>query len=311
MLRSSWSELKDHISSGRNAYCVLSPPAGRIRSRRTLGGGLEQIVQQFQRSESASREATIRARPFAGALRCWWCARRRGPKYAATTAAKSVPKQLCRPRPFARVATGASPPPSRSVGIGPLITCDVRRKSGRGGERRTIFYGGHGSSSEPWGEARKSVHQRRWQIGFDGREHQTSKRSRSITSSGSGQSRTRLSAPDGAQHAPAVAARMVRGKWRIPWAINPGYDRLDYRGRRAPSTTSACSATTPTLALPRRSARAGRRTRYSTPLPEGMDCQRCHGPGARHVTLAGGSSATRDGFAPPSSIPCSSVRTGR
>jgi hypothetical protein len=26
---------------------------------------------------------------------------------------------------------------------------------------------------------------------------------------------------------------------------------------------------------------------YLDPLPEGIDCQRCHGPGKRHVDLAG------------------------
>jgi Flp pilus assembly protein TadD len=70
------------------------------------------------------------------------------------------------------------------------------------------------------------------------------------------------------------------------WALNPGYDR-DYT---LPPTTVAyecmgCHNAYPRI--PAGHAEPGSEPVYSGALPEGIDCQRCHGPGGNHVRMAG------------------------
>jgi len=70
------------------------------------------------------------------------------------------------------------------------------------------------------------------------------------------------------------------------WALNPGYDR-DYT---LPPTTIAyecmgCHNAYPRI--PAGHAEPGSEPVYSGELPEGIDCQRCHGPGGNHVRMAG------------------------
>jgi tetratricopeptide (TPR) repeat protein len=65
------------------------------------------------------------------------------------------------------------------------------------------------------------------------------------------------------------------------WAMSPGYDRpahLDFR-RSIPEDCMGCHN-----AYPRRGVRNdGNGPKFEEPLPEGIDCQRCHGPGQAHV----------------------------
>jgi Tfp pilus assembly protein PilF len=72
------------------------------------------------------------------------------------------------------------------------------------------------------------------------------------------------------------------------WAMNPGYDRPDHQGFRRVVGYDClfCHNAYPETA-PGAEAVFGR-------LPEGIDCQRCHGPGERHVQAAQrrGSAAT-------------------
>ncbi len=71
------------------------------------------------------------------------------------------------------------------------------------------------------------------------------------------------------------------------WAMSPGYDRPDHPGfRRAiPDDCMFCHNGYPTL--PERSRDHGADAAFPETLPEGIDCQRCHGPGRRHVEEAG------------------------
>jgi len=70
------------------------------------------------------------------------------------------------------------------------------------------------------------------------------------------------------------------------WAMNPGYDRRDHPGfRRAiPDECMACHNGYP--ALPPGSRAHGADAIFPVQLPEGIDCQRCHGPGRSHVDAA-------------------------
>lgn len=75
------------------------------------------------------------------------------------------------------------------------------------------------------------------------------------------------------------------------WAMSPGYDRpkhLDF-GRQIDYACMFCHDAFPKLAAG--ADRYGSVPRFPQQLPEGIDCQRCHGPGARHIELASGGRA--------------------
>ncbi len=70
------------------------------------------------------------------------------------------------------------------------------------------------------------------------------------------------------------------------WAMNPGYDRADHAGfrREVGFACMSCHNGYPAMAV------AGADAQDAPPvypvLPEGIDCQRCHGPGAAHIEAA-------------------------
>jgi predicted CXXCH cytochrome family protein len=69
------------------------------------------------------------------------------------------------------------------------------------------------------------------------------------------------------------------------FAMNPGYDRPDHEGFRRPISYDCmfCHNAYPgTPAVP-----SSTQSVYIGALPEGIDCQRCHGSGAKHAALAG------------------------
>jgi predicted CXXCH cytochrome family protein len=70
------------------------------------------------------------------------------------------------------------------------------------------------------------------------------------------------------------------------WAMNPGYDRPDHHGfrRRITYECMFCHNAYPTL--PSGADSAGSDPLFPAELPEGIDCQRCHGPGSEHVRAA-------------------------
>src|SRR5262249_3801791 len=70
------------------------------------------------------------------------------------------------------------------------------------------------------------------------------------------------------------------------WAMNPGYDRPDHEGfrRQIASDCLFCHNGYPKIAAGH--DRPFAEPVYLDPLPEGIDCQRCHGPGLQHAELA-------------------------
>ncbi len=68
------------------------------------------------------------------------------------------------------------------------------------------------------------------------------------------------------------------------WAMNPGYDRPDHQGRRRLIGYDCMFCHN---AYPEIPAETQRRTDpVFLSVQEGIDCQRCHGPGEKHVALA-------------------------
>ncbi len=66
------------------------------------------------------------------------------------------------------------------------------------------------------------------------------------------------------------------------WAMNPGYDRPDHEGlrRKIGYDCMFCHNGYPAVT-------AAAAPAYPAQMPNGIDCQRCHGPGAQHVRTAG------------------------
>ena len=139
-------------------------------------------------------------------------------------------------------------------------------------------------------------YQRRYQIGFGG--VQTNIDETEIDYSiGSG------------SHARAYVHRTADGKlMQLPlawyseggghWGMAPGYGSADHQyGRRAVAYECFfCHNAYPEMA--ERNPYINQRLRdepiYPAELPEGIDCQRCHGPGANHIRAAGEAQASPD-----------------
>ena len=66
------------------------------------------------------------------------------------------------------------------------------------------------------------------------------------------------------------------------WAMSPGYDRPDHAGfsRNITYRCMFCHSGYPEVAT---EASGGEGTHFPDPVPEGIDCQRCHGAGQDHV----------------------------
>jgi FimV-like protein len=75
------------------------------------------------------------------------------------------------------------------------------------------------------------------------------------------------------------------------WAMNPGYDRPNHDGFRRPITYDCMFCHNGYPQIPAGHDQPFAEPVYKGSLPEGIDCQRCHGPGARHVRLAKGAGA--------------------
>jgi predicted CXXCH cytochrome family protein len=91
------------------------------------------------------------------------------------------------------------------------------------------------------------------------------------------------------------------------WGMAPGYDRPDHEGvlRRVRRECLFCHNAFPDVAAG--SDAAGEPQLFPATLPEGIGCQRCHGPGAEHVRRAlvgdGGKAAIRAAIVNPARLP--------
>jgi tetratricopeptide (TPR) repeat protein len=128
-------------------------------------------------------------------------------------------------------------------------------------------------------------YQRRWQAGFNGGETNAEELAVDYAI-GSG------------HHAVAYLHRTKRGTLiELPlgwysekggtWGMNPGYDTNHFiRGREITYECMFCHNGYPAVPA------GGEEPVFPAEMPEGIDCQRCHGPGARHVAAAITSGAT-------------------
>ncbi len=77
------------------------------------------------------------------------------------------------------------------------------------------------------------------------------------------------------------------------WAMNPGYDTATHEGFRRKVAYECMFCHNGYPRIPSGHERIGAEPVYLDPLPEGIDCQRCHGPGDRHVAVAQTAGATK------------------
>lgn len=135
-------------------------------------------------------------------------------------------------------------------------------------------------------------YQRRWQIGFDGKETNIDEKQVDYIIGSGNHALTYLHLTSrGALQVLPLSWYAEKGGY---WDMSPGYDQPDFPGSVRPVHYEciSCHNAYPKIPAPLEHA-ANTEMTFADPLPEGIDCQRCHGPGQRHVALAS-SGATND-----------------
>jgi predicted CXXCH cytochrome family protein len=130
-----------------------------------------------------------------------------------------------------------------------------------------------------------AYYQRRWQKGFDGNETNIDeKRVDFVMGSGNHvRSYLHLSNRNILQQLP-LGWYAEKGGY---WAMSPGFDRSDYPGSTRVVTYECMFCHNAYPKFPPGHEESGANAEFSQPLPEGIDCQRCHGPGQRHIETVG------------------------
>ncbi len=134
-------------------------------------------------------------------------------------------------------------------------------------------------------------YQRRWQIGFDGKETNVEELAVDYVL-GSG------------NHARSYLHRTKRNTlielplgWYAEkggeWGMSPGFDSRHPATRR-PATYECVFCHNGYPQIPAANQGRGAEPVFSGELPQGIDCQRCHGPGGRHVDAAASGGATAE-----------------
>ena len=122
-------------------------------------------------------------------------------------------------------------------------------------------------------------YQRRHEVGFDGKETTGVELQADYVVGSGNHAQTFLHRKaDGRLLEMPVSWYSERGGY---WAMSPGYDRpahLDFR-RPINADCMACHNGYPRGAV----EDDGGGPKFAEPLPDGIDCQRCHGPGQAHI----------------------------
>ncbi len=158
--------------------------------------------------------------------------------------------------------------------------------------RNTTYY--HKASDRYYRMSERSgrYYQRRHQIGFAGREVNVVEKEIHFVVGSGNHARTYLHhTVDGKLYELPVSWYSEKGGF---WAMSPGYDarfQLGFR-RRVSYTCLFCHNGYPEIAPG--SDGFGQESLFKGKIPEGIDCQRCHGPGQNHVSEAQKASASTE-----------------
>jgi tetratricopeptide (TPR) repeat protein len=126
--------------------------------------------------------------------------------------------------------------------------------------------------------------QRRHQIGFDGKETNVVEREIDFVLGSGNHARTYLhQTQQGELVELPIAWYSEKSGY---WAMNPGYDRPDHQDfrRRVTFDCMFCHNSYPKIEPG--SDAFGSNPIFKAEIPEGIDCQRCHGPGGDHIRAA-------------------------
>jgi predicted CXXCH cytochrome family protein len=134
-------------------------------------------------------------------------------------------------------------------------------------------------------EREGKYYQRRWQLGFDGKETNAEEKQIDFVLGSGNHARTylHLTSRNTLQQLP-LGWYAEKGSY---FGMNPGYDRADHHGSTRVIHYECMFCHNGYPRIPAGHEDAGAEAQYRLPLPEGIDCQRCHGPGQRHVEAAG------------------------
>jgi hypothetical protein len=127
-------------------------------------------------------------------------------------------------------------------------------------------------------------YQRRWQTGFDGKETNIEDKSVDFVIGSDNHARTFLhwTGRNILQVLP-LSWYSEKGGY---WDISPGYDQPDYPGSVRPVHYECIFCHNAYPKIPESSQRAASaEMTFSEPLPEGIDCQRCHGTGLHRFAI--------------------------
>jgi predicted CXXCH cytochrome family protein len=132
-------------------------------------------------------------------------------------------------------------------------------------------------------------YQRRWQTGFDGREINVDEKQVDFVIGSGNHVRTYLHQTDRntLQQLP-LSWYSEKGGY---WAMSPGYDRPDQQGSTRVVNYPCMFCHNAYPKIPKGGEETGAVPAFLQPLPEGIDCQRCHGPGEKHIEAAGRANA--------------------
>jgi predicted CXXCH cytochrome family protein len=127
-------------------------------------------------------------------------------------------------------------------------------------------------------------YQRRWQTGFDGREINIDEKQVDYVIGSGNHVRTYLHQTDRntLQQLP-LSWYSEKGGY---WAMSPGYDRTDNSGSTRVVNYPCMFCHNAYPQIPKGAEETGAVPAFLQPLPEGIDCQRCHGPGEKHIQAA-------------------------
>ncbi len=134
------------------------------------------------------------------------------------------------------------------------------------------------------------TYQRRWQLGYDGEETNIEEKSADyvLGSGNHGRTYLHLTSRGGLQQLPLGWYAENGGSW----AMLPGYDRADYPGSERPVHYECMFCHNAYPKIPKANEEHGAEAVYLLPLPNGIDCQRCHGPGRNHIDTVGKTGVT-------------------
>lgn len=145
-------------------------------------------------------------------------------------------------------------------------------------------------------------YQRRWQLGFDGKETNVEQLQIDYVLGSGNHARTYLH-----RTSQGTLIQLPLGWYSANggyWAMNPGYDSPRPPAQRLVAYECMfCHNAYPRI--PAGYEASSSHPVYSSSLPEGIDCQRCHGPGSKHIQTAAAKGAK------PDAIRTSIVNPGR